>query len=95
MEEEGVVELHAVVRGHVQGVFFRVITRDCATRLGLKGTVKNLPDGTVEIYAQGSKNRLDEMINSLKGDRGPGYIEEVITDYSQPTHFYDSFRIIY
>lgn len=44
------VEMYAVMHGHVQGVFFRETTRRQASELEIVGTVKNLPDGTVEIY---------------------------------------------
>lgn len=41
--------VHLVVKGRVQGVFYRAFARDIATQLGLKGWVRNLPDGNVEV----------------------------------------------
>jgi acylphosphatase len=61
--------LHAVVHGRVQGVFFRVSTRDAAARLGLGGWVKNLPDGTVEVFAEGERSLLEDFHRWL--GRGP------------------------
>ena len=44
--------------GHVQGVFFRATARVQAEMLGLTGKVRNNPDGSVEIFAEGSQNAL-------------------------------------
>ena len=49
------------VSGRVQGVFFRVSTRDQARVLGLTGTVSNLPDGRVAITACGTQAALDSL----------------------------------
>lgn len=59
------VELHAIVTGQVQGVGFRYVTQKIAKRLGLSGTVRNLPNGTVEIYAQGKKESLEQLKKEL------------------------------
>ena len=50
--------VHLVVSGRVQGVWFRAGTREQALQLGLCGWVKNCPDGTVEIHAEGGKEAL-------------------------------------
>ena len=50
------------VIGKVQGVFFRESTRKMAEELGLKGTVRNLPDGSVHIEAQGPPASIDRLI---------------------------------
>jgi acylphosphatase len=49
--------LHIVVTGRVQGVFFRASTQRRALDLGISGTAKNLPDGSVEIFAQGDRTK--------------------------------------
>ncbi len=61
--------LHAVVHGRVQGVFFRASTREEASRIGVGGTVRNLPDGTVEVEAVGPRDRLQRLLDWLH--RGP------------------------
>ena len=53
---------HAVISGRVQGVFFRVETQKAAKRLGLRGWVRNLPDGTVEALFQGRQEQVDQML---------------------------------
>lgn len=50
------------VTGRVQGVGFRWWTRSQATRLGVSGTVRNLPDGSVAVHARGS----DEQLRTLE-----------------------------
>ena len=54
------------VNGLVQGVFFRYTTRKIARSLGLTGFVKNLPNGSVYIEAEGPKDKLDELIKFAK-----------------------------
>lgn len=53
------------IRGRVQGVFFRAWTRDTAVAFGLKGAVRNLPDGSVEAWAQGESGLLEEFEERL------------------------------
>lgn len=50
--------IHLIIHGKVQGVFFRKYTKEKAQSLKLKGTVKNLPNGSVDIIAQGDEDRL-------------------------------------
>jgi acylphosphatase len=57
------------ILGRVQGVFFRHSTRIEAERLGVCGTVRNLPDGSVEVIARGSPEVLLELQRWLQ--RGP------------------------
>ncbi len=54
--------VHIVVHGPVQGVFFRASTQSKASEHSLTGWVRNLPDGTVEIHAEGEKESLDRFI---------------------------------
>ena len=50
-----------IVSGKVQGVFYRVSTREQARRLDLAGHARNLPDGRVEVLAGGSALALDAL----------------------------------
>ena len=51
-----------IIRGLVQGVFFRASTRDEAVRLGVGGWVRNLPDGGVQALFEGEKKKVEEII---------------------------------
>ena len=62
-------KMHAYVSGKVQGVFFRATTADVANRLGVKGWVRNLNNGKVEVLAEGSHDKLNELLKWLR--RGP------------------------
>jgi acylphosphatase len=57
---------HIYISGFVQGVGFRWYTKDIAKQLGIKGYVKNLSDGRVEIIAQGNEDSLKNFIFELK-----------------------------
>lgn len=50
-----------VVKGKVQGVFFRYSAKEVAEKLGIKGYVKNLPDGSVLIEAEGGEESLEKL----------------------------------
>lgn len=50
------------ITGRVQGVFFRQSAREKAISLGIKGTVRNCEDDSVEIIATGTKEQLDKLI---------------------------------
>ena len=50
------------ISGKVQGVFFRDSTKKLAEELGIRGYVKNLPDGTVKIEAEGERNGRPKLI---------------------------------
>ena len=53
--------IRCLVSGRVQGVFFRASTREQARRLGLSGTVRNLPDGRVEVVACGGQAAIEAL----------------------------------
>jgi len=53
---------HLIVKGRVQGVFYRAFTRDIATHIGLSGWVRNLSDGSVEALLEGQKDGIEMAI---------------------------------
>jgi acylphosphatase len=60
-----------LIGGRVQGVGFRFFSQRTASRLGLLGWVRNLPDGRVELEAQGDPNSLTSFESALRqGPRG-------------------------
>lgn len=88
-------ELHAIIRGRVQGVGFRWTVVDYAERHQLTGTAKNLPDGTVEVYAQGPKESLESFLEDLKSDPGAARVESVKTEYRDSSKRFSGFKIVY
>ncbi len=78
------VALHAVVHGHVQGVFFRASVARKAAELGLTGYVRNLPSGMdIEVLAEGEKDKLDGMIEYLKVGPPAATVEKVTVTWSK------------
>ncbi|NPA54245.1 MAG: acylphosphatase [Aquificae bacterium] len=65
--------LHVVLAGKVQGVGFRYFTKNLAKKYGLKGYVRNLPDGTVEIVAEGDEKTLRKFLEEV--EKGPPLAE--------------------
>ncbi|AWR99994.1 acylphosphatase [Metallosphaera hakonensis] len=61
----GLVRLYAVIEGEVQGVGFRRYVQINAVRLGIKGYARNLPDGTVEVVAEGYEETIQKFLNYL------------------------------
>ena len=63
--------IHLEVRGRVQGVGFRWFVRETARALGLRGWVKNRPDGNVEVAAAGEEEGLRQLADAVaRGPRG-------------------------
>ncbi len=87
------MQLHAIIYGRVQGVWYRGSTREVANQLGLIGWVRNLPDGTVEVLAQGPKNSLKEILSWLY--QGPRFanVTKVAYQYEEKKEEFHSFKI--
>jgi len=85
--------VQAIVYGRVQGVFFRDFTSRRATKLGLTGYVRNLSGGTVEIQAEGKRNKLEELVSYLKVGPSAANVEQVITKWSEYTGGYSHFSL--
>ncbi len=82
-----------LVSGRVQGVFYRHSTLAEAQRLGLVGTVRNLPDGGVEVIAEGPRDRLDELVAWCH--RGPpmAQVAEVIVKRGPARGEFHTFQV--
>ena len=57
--------MRAVVSGRVQGVGYRYFVQGRAIELGLSGYVKNLPNGDVELEAEGPRPKVDRLLSHL------------------------------
>jgi acylphosphatase len=76
-KELRIIQIH----GKVQGVGYRFFATRVARRLGLKGSIENLRDGTVEAHVEGEKKAIEEWLEELK--EGPRYAE--VTSIDQET----------
>ena len=72
-----VVRRRVVVRGRVQGVFFRDSTRERATALSLGGWVRNCSDGSVEAVLEGPANAVEQMLPFLHDGPPRASVREV------------------
>jgi acylphosphatase len=86
-------ELHAFVEGWVQGVGYRYFVVNTALALGLRGYVRNLSDGSVEILVQGARPKLERLLTLLQ--RGPtaAEVHEIRTHWGQPTEHLSGFHV--
>jgi len=87
--------IHAIVKGRVQGVYYRASTRDKAERLGLTGWVKNLPNGNVEFFAVGDEDMLNELIKWAWD--GPDYanVTDIICEAIESFNDFEGFSVKY
>ena len=85
--------LIAHVVGDVQGVGYRAFARRSAQTLGLRGCARNLPDGAVEVVAEGQRALLDQLVAALR--RGPSFaqVSDVRVTWSEATGEYNVFAI--
>ncbi|AFV75854.1 acylphosphatase [Thermus oshimai] len=77
--------LVALVRGRVQGVGYRAFVQRKALELGLSGYAENLPDGRVEVVAEGPKEDLEALLHHLKQGPRLARVEEVEVQWSEET----------
>jgi acylphosphatase len=77
------------VRGHVQGVGFRWSAAHEAKNLGITGFVKNMPDGSVYIEAEGYREQLEQFVEWCRKGPGSGYVDSVDVDSDRATGYND------
>jgi acylphosphatase len=85
--------VHVFVRGRVQGVFFRDHTRRWAVSLGLKGWVRNLEDGRVEVLAEGEKGSLEDLVGRIRLGPPAALVENTEVAWEGFRGEFDDFRI--
>ena len=88
-------EIEVIVTGWVQGIMFRDFTKRGARALGLLGTVKNFPDGSVHVIAQGEEEQLKKLIERLERGSLWSRIDNVAVSWSEPVHTFERFDILY
>ena len=85
--------VRARVHGRVQGVGFRFFVIRRAEELSLDGWVRNCPDGSVEVLAEGPDPDLARLLEALR--RGPtaSRVQKVEEDWGDPTGGFDGFSV--
>jgi len=88
----GETRARARISGMVQGVGFRYTTRRTAAGYDVTGYVRNLPDGTVEIVAEGQREEILAFLGEVRKKMGP-YIDDVDVDWGAATGEYSRFSV--
>ncbi len=76
------MRVHAFVAGVVQGVWFRYFVAREARRLGLAGFVRNLPDGRVEVVAEGERAALERLVAAFRTGPPSAEVQDVRVEWS-------------
>ena len=85
--------IHVFVSGRVQGVGFRYFTRLNALRLKLRGWVRNLEDGRVELVAEGPRDTLDQLLAKIRKGPRAAKVKDVEVKEERPTGEFTGFEI--
>jgi len=86
-------QLHANIHGRVQGVSFRYYTVLRADELGVYGWGRNLPDGTVEVVAEGMREQLAQLAEFLQAGPSGARVVRVDMEWRQATGQFTDFTI--
>ncbi|MBZ0278477.1 MAG: acylphosphatase [Anaerolineae bacterium] len=87
--------LHVIVHGHVQGVSFRYFTQMRAAEIGLTGWVRNLPDRTVEVTAEGGRADLERLLRFLRQGPTGATVTQVDVHWETASGIFSGFNIRY
>ena len=87
------IAVKIIVSGNVQGVGFRYFIARAANELGLNGYVKNLWNGDVEIFAEGRKEFIEELVKKAKEGPAHARVESCKVEWLDFTNKYDNFEI--
>ncbi|SDJ68784.1 acylphosphatase [Sediminibacillus albus] len=87
---------HMIASGTVQGVGFRATAQQKAIETGVKGWVKNLPNGDVELEAEGTPEQVNKFVETIR--KGPHRfikVDNLEIDRSDEQKGYTSFDVVY
>ena len=80
--------------GQVQGVGFRYTAKTAATGFEVTGIVRNLPDGRVELIAEGQRNELEAFREAVRGAGLAGFIRDERVMWSDAKNEFHGFEIV-
>jgi acylphosphatase len=86
--------VNLVVRGRVQGVFFRAASQREARRLGVTGWVKNRADGSVELLIEGDEDAVKELMGWAQHGPSAARVDQVDVRWRGYTGEFDTFDIV-
>ena len=94
-DEKESISVRLIVRGKVQGVYFRFNMQEVAMKNSVVGWVRNLPDGNVEALLEGNKEDVNQVVQWSKIGPENARVDEVKMDYGEYTGKYKDFIIRY
>ncbi len=94
MEKTEEIAVHAHFTGIVQGVYFRAHTQRQAWKLGLRGWVRNLPDGRVEAWVEGDRPDIESLIEFCQTGIPAARVDKVDMKETEATGDYPTFEIV-
>ena len=89
------VKAHVIVSGMVQGVYFRLKTRNKATQHGVTGWVRNLPNGKVEAVFEGEKADVVHLINFCRKGPAGARVQDLNIKCEEYKGDFRDFKVIY
>jgi acylphosphatase len=82
-----------VISGRVQGVGFRWFVQEAASREGVTGWVRNLPDGSVEAWVEGEEEAVTRVERAIRSGPRAAHVKHVDVDMEDPTGAHHGFSI--
>ena len=87
--------LHLIIKGRVQGVFYRDSTKKKAQELDIKGLVRNLREGNVEIIAEGEETKLNDLIQWCWKGPENARVSDIKIEWQPYKRQFKEFRVSY
>lgn len=87
--------VHMIIKGRVQGVWFRETTRREAVSLGVSGWVRNLSDGTVEVLAEGREDRMRDFVAWCNKGPSSANVKHIMKNEEEWQNEFNSFEIVF
>ncbi len=86
--------MHIFYSGNVQGVGFRYTVKSVATGFEVTGTVRNLPDGRVELIAEGAREELESFRQAVKDAGLEHFIRDENVSWGEANNHFRGFEIV-
>ena len=94
-EPVGPARFRAIVSGTVQMVGYRAFVESRAPSYGVTGFVRNLPDGRVEVVAEGDRALLEEFLSDVRRGPSGARVRNVLVGWEKPRHEFGDFSVRY
>lgn len=85
--------VHLIISGEVQGVSFRYYTKEHADNLGVKGYVRNLPEGKLGVVIEGEKDAVNKLVEWCKKGPSSANVNNIEIKEEKPTNEFKQFEV--